>query len=47
MVNAPGRSSGSWFTLLPEPSHPNREAWFVVREASSETKVLRDTLHDL
>ena len=22
MVNSPGRSSGSWFTLLPAPSHP-------------------------
>ena len=21
MVNSPGRSSGSWFTLLPAPSH--------------------------
>ena len=24
MVNSPGRSSGSWFTLLPVPSHPPR-----------------------
>jgi hypothetical protein len=22
MVNSPGRSSGSWFFLLPVPSHP-------------------------
>ncbi len=22
MVNSPGRSSGSWFVLLPVPSHP-------------------------
>ena len=22
MVNSPGRSSGSWFILLPAPSHP-------------------------
>ncbi len=33
MVNSPGRSSGSWFTLLPAPSHLTREASFVVREA--------------
>ncbi len=23
MVNYPGRSSGSWFVLLPVPSHPS------------------------
>jgi hypothetical protein len=24
MVNFPGRSSGSWFILLPMPSHPSK-----------------------
>ncbi len=27
MVNYPGRSSGSWFVLLPVPSHPSN--WTV------------------
>ena len=46
MVNSPGRSSGSWFTLLPAPSHPIREALLVVREAQSNP-ILRDTLHEI
>jgi hypothetical protein len=30
MVNSPGRSSGSWFFLLPVPSHPtNRTVAFT------------------
>ena len=27
MVNYPGRSSGSWFVLLPVPSHPQTGQW--------------------
>ncbi len=31
MVNSPGRSSGSWFTLLPAPSQHARETYLVNR----------------
>src|SRR5690349_1258029 len=27
MANSPGRSSGSWFVLLPVPSHPSNGQW--------------------
>jgi hypothetical protein len=29
MVNSPGRSSGSWFTLLPAPSQHDRESYLA------------------
>jgi len=32
MVNTPGRSSGSWFILLPAPSHLLRETYNVKGE---------------
>ena len=45
MLNVPGRSSGSWFVLLPAPSHlVERYPLTVIRE--SQERILRFTLND-
>jgi hypothetical protein len=43
MVNAPSRSSGSWFALLPAPSQHTRETYRVNRISREHAGASRPT----